>query len=250
MRLFIGLVFSIIAHVKGLSMISSKVNAILWDVDGTLSDSFMLGFTSTATVLSRNGKTSITEDEYHAGTKYTTPRRLAWHVTSNPDDPIGIRLGQEFDDLYVTLVSTKTAPLYSGIKETLVYLKSQQPSLKYAALSNACGAYVKAVMDCNSLGDLFPVQLGADEVPEAKPSGLGLLHCSSLLAVDPTKCIYVGDSPSDALAATNAGYLCSIGVTWGSHKEERVREAFTYTAYSVQELQAILVSLMKGQDLI
>ena len=45
------------------------------------------------------------------GTKYTTPRRLAWHVTNNPDDPIGVKLGQQFDDLYVKLVSSDTGRL-------------------------------------------------------------------------------------------------------------------------------------------
>jgi hypothetical protein len=65
----------------GAVAISGVGRAILWDVDGTLSDSYMLGFSSTQKVLSNNGKAAITEDEYHLGTKYTTPRRLSWHVT-------------------------------------------------------------------------------------------------------------------------------------------------------------------------
>lgn len=228
-----------------------RVQAVLWDVDGTLSDSFSLGFESTKTVLARNGKVGISDAEYHEGTKFTTPRRLAWHVTGNPDDPVGIELGRQFDELYVDLVSLTTAPLYAGILPMLERLQEQDSQLKQGALSNACGAYVKAVVSCNHLAHIFPaVQLGADEVPEAKPSGAGLLHCAKLLGVDPISCIYVGDSPSDAAAATNAGFLCSVGVTWGSHKEEKVRAAFTHTAYDVRELETILMARMRGEDLV
>ena len=39
-----------------------------------------------------------------------------------------------------------------------------------------------------------------------------LEKCSLSLA---SKCIYVGDSPTDGHAATAAGYYCSVGVTWG-----------------------------------
>jgi phosphoglycolate phosphatase-like HAD superfamily hydrolase len=130
-------------------------------------------------------------------------------------------------------------------------LQEQDSRLKQGALSNACGAYVKAVVRCNNLVHIFPaVQLGADEVPEAKPSGAGLLHCAKLLGVEPRNCIYVGDSPSDGAAAMNAGFLCSVGVTWGSHNEDKVRAAFTHTAYDVRELETILMARMRGEDLV
>ena len=54
-----------------------QLRAVLWDVDGTLADSYMLGYASTNTVFRNNGLPEIGEDVYHMGTKYTTPRRLA-----------------------------------------------------------------------------------------------------------------------------------------------------------------------------
>jgi phosphoglycolate phosphatase-like HAD superfamily hydrolase len=65
---------------------------VLWDVDGTLSDSLQLGFDSTNAVLQRNGKNPISTESYHQGTKFTTPRRMAWHVTGDPDHLIGEEL--------------------------------------------------------------------------------------------------------------------------------------------------------------
>jgi beta-phosphoglucomutase-like phosphatase (HAD superfamily) len=55
-----------------------------------------------------------------------------------------------------------------------------------AAVSNACGAYVRAVVHTNGVAEHFAVQLGADEVPAPKPAPDGLLMCCSTLAVDPT----------------------------------------------------------------
>lgn len=66
--------------------------AVLFDVDGTLSDSFRLGYEATNVVLRKNKVSDISEEAYHAGTKYTTPRRMAWHVTGDPDNPVGEEL--------------------------------------------------------------------------------------------------------------------------------------------------------------
>lgn len=248
--------FALITFFRAISGFSSssmsKIDGVLFDVDGTLSDSYMLGFTATQEVLKKECFPLIDEQTYHGGTIYTTPRRFAWHATGNPDDSSGVgeRLGELFDDYYVKLVSLETAPLYSGVDEMLGLFKSEFPQVKLGALSNACGAYVDAVIKVNNLMDTFGVSKGADEVCEAKPKGGGLIECSRILQVDPSKCVYVGDSPTDGQAASAAGYHCSIGCTWGSHPESTVRPAFTHTVASVEELTSILKSIVSGESLI
>lgn len=220
------------------------LKAVLWDIDGTVSDSFRLGFESTRTVLTNNGQREITEDDYHQGTKFTTPRRFAWHVTGNPDDPIGERLGEEFDLLYVKLVSSTTAPLFSGILDLFTNLKTK--NLKLGALSNACGAYVRAVLLENNIDDIFDAGFGADEVPKSKPHADGLLKLCRTIGVEPASSIYIGDSPSDGLAATAAG-MNSIGVSWGSHPKHSLLPVFTYTVDTVEELDQKIQSMIAGQ---
>lgn len=218
------------------------IRAVLFDVDGTLSDSFSLGYTSTLQVLLRRGAT-ITEAQYHAGTKYTTPRRLAWHVTGDPDHEDGIALGEQFDRLYVDLVSAQTAPLYDGILPLLDLIAQRQ--VRMGALSNACGAYVRAVVRVNGLDRLFDphARLGADDVPAAKPLPDGLLQLCAAMGLRSEECVYVGDSPSDGAAARAAGMRC-VGVTYGSHPEQTVRPAFDHTVASVQELRLLLERML------
>jgi len=218
---------------------------ILFDVDGTLSDSFQLGFDSTNAVLKRNGIEEISADSYHQGTRYTTPTRLAWHVTGDTNNPIGEELGRQFDELYVELVSPSTAAFYDGMHQLLTEVKDKYPIVRYGALSNACGAYVRAVLAANNVDHIFEVQLGADDVAAPKPHPDGLLKLVSLLdGLVPSKCIYIGDSPTDGQAATAAGML-GIGVTWGSHSAESVAKSFKIVVHTIQELQDVIITQLK-----
>lgn len=212
-----------------------RCRGIFWDVDGTLCDSYLLGYNSTNTVLKLNGYQEISEEEYHEGTKYCTPTRMAWHVTQNPEDPIGHKLGKEFDELYVKLVSPTTTPLYEGIKE-LLKLYSDNKSIYYCAISNANVAYVHEVLKVNELSSLFSISLGADNAPAPKPSPDGLLHCCKELNLSPEDCVYIGDSPTDGLAA-KAACIKSIGVSWGSHSISKIEPNFDMIAQSVDDLR-------------
>eukprot|EP01032_Pedospumella_encystans_P012243 gene12243-14176_t len=214
--------------------------AVLWDVDGTLSDSYLLGYTCTLTVLANNGYDPISEEEYHAGTKYATPDRFSWHLTRDTKSDIGPKLGKQFDDLYVGLVSTSTAGFFPGMSELLTELNAEWgDTMRYGALSNACGSYVNAVLRANCVDSMFSVALGADQVSAPKPHPDGLLAICQQMDVHPSECVYIGDSPSDGQAATAAG-MHSIGVSWGSHAVENVIPAFTHTAYTVDELRGYI----------
>jgi beta-phosphoglucomutase-like phosphatase (HAD superfamily) len=115
-------------------------------------------------------------------------------------------------------------------------IASSYPQAVYGALSNACGAYVRRVCTINECSNDFKVQLGADEVSQPKPFPDGLLQCASSLAIEPSSCLYIGDSPTDGQAAKAAG-MRSIGVTWGSHPSQSVESAFDVTVHDVPSLE-------------
>lgn len=191
------------------------VKAVLWDVDGTLVDSTRMAFAATNEVLKKHGYPEVSEADYKIGSKYTTPRRFAFHAgCEDLADPVGEKLGNDFDALYVGLVTPSMVPLFDGLAALLGELCADGCGL--GALSNACGEYVRKVLAEHGLGSSFAVQLGADEVPAAKPSPDGLLKCCELLGCSPSECAYVGDAPTDGAAAKAAGMRC-IGITWGSH---------------------------------
>ena len=242
---------------------NTPVQAILFDVDGTLADSWKLGFDATQVVLERNHLPSITAEIYHEGTRYSTPDRLARHAGLEPGhvdyERIGQKLGREFDDFYVSLVSLETAKFYPGIANLLQKLPSH---VKLGALTNAAVRYADAVLQCNcpvytanyknddtagSIYTRFGSIRGADNVPKPKPAPDGLLTVCQDLLVDPQNCVYVGDSPTDGMAA-RAANMRAVGVTWGSHKKETIMTAFDDICDSVVDLETLLMQLVVTTD--
>jgi beta-phosphoglucomutase-like phosphatase (HAD superfamily) len=198
------------------------------------------------------------------GCGYTTSARLARHAglkEGEEDDDgsefttVGQRLGQEFDDYYIALVSIKTTPLFDGIGALIENLPM---NIKLAALTNAAGRYAHAVLQVNSvpataktttgeeknsysLYQRFQAIYGADEVPKPKPFGDGLVQVCETLNVLPSDCVYVGDAPSDGMAAKAAG-MKAIGVIWGAHTEESLRssQVFDCICQTVDDLRRII----------
>ena len=213
---------------------------VLWDVDGTLVESTRLAFDATNEVLEANGAKAVSVEDYKIGCRYTTPERFNFHLGLDEGSEEGARLGQIFDETYVLRVSKETAGLFDGMDRLLRSLSlAGHPQ---GALSNACGAYVRAVMAANELDEapgqriaLFKCALGADEVPAAKPAPDGLLACCELIGADPSQSVYVGDSPSDGTAAQNAG-MKSIGVLWGANPQSKLEGHFDVLVTDVPSL--------------
>jgi HAD superfamily hydrolase (TIGR01549 family) len=230
------------------------VKGVIFDLDGTLIDSWKLGFDATQIILSEHGIEPITQEVYHDCTKYTTPDRLSRHAGLQPGDAdfetVGQALAREFDELYVGMVTTQTAGFYPGIDDLLRQLYSKQVVL--GALTNACADYAHAVLKANSeamslssdrhkLYSSFQSIRAADNVPAPKPFPDGLLQVCQDLDLSPECCVYVGDSPSDGMAAASAG-MPSIGVLWGSHAEDSLRKApFSHLCRTVDELMLLLI---------
>jgi len=155
------------------------IRGIIFDIDGTLADSWNLGYQATLTVLTdyhnKNNEEQhtpdtypLTAEEYHYGCRFTTPERLARHVGLEPGhksfDSVGEDLGARFDDYYVQLVDKTTAGFYPSICEMLLKLhsgdlaattadadddSSSNSGLQLGALTNACVEYAHAVLKAN-----------------------------------------------------------------------------------------------------
>jgi len=240
-----------------------KVKGVIFDIDGTLADSWNLGYQATKTVLSEyhNKHTPetypLTSEEYHFGCRYTTPERLARHVGLEPDHPsfekVGEDLGSKFDDYYVKLVDRQTAGFYDGIGELLIKLNNEEDGvqLKLGALTNACVEYAHAVLKANcpeysestSEGKIyqrFSSIHGANSVPRPKPFGDGIKQCCKEMNLHPNQVIYVGDAPTDGKAAKDAECRASLGVLWGSNEKDVMINEFTTLCSTVDELEVAI----------
>ena len=213
-------------------------NAIIWDLDGTLADTTTLGFTSTNAVLAEAGHAEVTLEEYRRGTRYATPQRMALHARGDVDHEDGIELARRFDEMYVKLVTTDTAGFFPDVFEVVEALHKR--GVNQGVLSNACTEYAREVMIVNGASKMMRAISGADAVPEVKPSPKELLQVAEKCYSHPRLCCYVGDSPSDGVAASAAGMM-SVGVPWGSHSREELEGSFDKVVDDPKQLMRLLL---------
>jgi len=219
------------------------LRAVIWDIDGTLVESSRLSHDATNVVLAKGGYAEISMEDYKFGTRYPTAKRMAFHSTGDTSAPVGVDLARQFDDLYVGLVTPSTVPEHEGVREILAEFRAAGCQL--GALSNACTAYVRAVLSTHGWTDDFEVQFGTDDVPAAKPSPEGLLKICGLMGVAPKECVYIGDAPTDGQAASSAG-MRSVGVDWGASSYEQLVEHFDEVVSSSGALRSALLRERKG----
>lgn len=212
---------------------------VIFDIDGTMCDSFALGFGATQTVLEANGYPTIDADEYHAGCVYTTPERLSRHAVGTFDEALGAELGGQFDETYIALVDERTAGFYDGMPRLLRRIRDSGATL--GALTNAAVLYAEAVLTANGVRDDFGSVQGANSVPRAKPHPDGLWQVARELGLEPARCVYVGDAPSDGAAARAAGFA-SVGCSYGSHAEQKLIDSghFDVICASVDAVETAL----------
>lgn len=109
----------------------------------------------------------------------------------------------------------KTKP-YEGILEELDKLKEKYP---LAVVSNKPDSAVKPLC-----ADFFPgvYALGESAAIPRKPAPDMIFHAMKEIGAD--RCVYVGDSQQDVIAAENAGMPC-LSVLWGFRTREQIKEA-------------------------
>lgn len=72
------------------------------------------------------------------------------------------------------------------------------------------------------LARFFAVVIGGDALPRRKPDPLPLLHAAARLGVEPARCLVLGDSVNDAIAA-RAARMPVLLVPYGYNEGRDVR---------------------------
>lgn len=186
-----------------------KFNAFIFDLDGTLLDTMPDLVFLTNRILREVGAPEHTQEEI-LGYIGAGVRRLIYMALPPDASPEQTERAMELWNEHFAEYHEHTVP-YEGIVELLAELRHRGCAL--GVVSNKLQSGVDVVMDAKLPGAV-DVMYGESDVTPRKPDPAGILKAMEALGADPASTLYIGDSPSDAVAAHRAGCRAAA-VTWG-----------------------------------
>jgi HAD superfamily hydrolase (TIGR01509 family) len=196
------------------------VNAVIFDLDGTIVDSFNAYLSAYNDVVREDFGVDIPADVFRRlfGKKGTVIFRDYFEEAglSSPDidyESLTVRKNMAFIGKYVEGVK-----LLPGVLRLLEDLKADD--VRLALASNSTGPNVLRTLEATGLEGFFEVVLSSDDVDMPKPSPQMYLKAASLLGVLPQECAVVEDTVHGIMAGKNAQMKTLAVLTGGAGREE------------------------------
>ncbi|MEI8183781.1 MAG: HAD-IB family phosphatase [Desulfomonile sp.] len=178
-------------------LLTRRVEAVAFDMDGTLLDSLDAIAEAFNHMFSRLGYPSMTVEEVARKTSISLIDFVKSFLRPDEVQP-GIKI---FRDYYDTIFLEKTS-LVPGAVDTL---KALNGNVSKGIVTNKRGRYARILADHFGLAGNMERIIGAEDGFKAKPSGEMFEEFMQSVGVARDKTIYVGDAPLDIQAAENAG---------------------------------------------
>ena len=172
--------------------------AILFDLDGTLIDTYRLYLECYRRALEPHLGYAPTDKEI-AARNPTSERKL---LVDWVGEPRAEACHAEMRRLYGELYYLKAEGTYEGVPEMLSALHSAGYPM---GIVTGKGREAWEVTADQSDLSAFDVVITDDDVHAAKPDPAGLLAAAGALGIAPADAVYIGDSTSDLKAGRNAG---------------------------------------------
>lgn len=198
------------------------IKAVIFDLDGTLSDSLESMAIAGNKVLKDLGLEAMPVENYryYCGDGAAMLVKRALHDAGDKDGQLFDKAYQMYQEIF-RVDCTFQVKVFDGIRNMLVLLKEQ--GVKLAVLSNKPHERTLDVVTKLFAPDDFDFVLGLKEGAKAKPDPDGALEIADFFGVKPEECAFVGDTNVDMKTGSNAGML-RIGVLWGFRTREELEE--------------------------
>ncbi len=187
-----------------------RIRAVLWDLDGTLTDSVRFVVDTANRVIAGHGGAAL--DAELVGRMTGAPLeeifRIAWPDLT-PADATAYR--DEYRALYERDAIPATR-LHRGARATLRAF--HEAGLRQATVTGKRAADCERILRGLRIRAEIDVYLGGDSVARPKPAPDLALAAAARLGVSPAECVVVGDAPADVAMAHAAGARV-VQVAWG-----------------------------------
>jgi len=189
----------------------SKIEAVLFDLDGTLLDSFPDFLASLENINIKSSSKKIDEGIVRANVSDGSSKLLKLVFDIDTDDEGFDEHKRNFLNEYEKNI-LMYGNLFLGVSDLLNFLLDKK--IPYGIVTNKPRKYTEIILKKSSLLRQSKVVICCDDGFKSKPNPEGINHACNILGVPNSKCIYVGDHENDLNASLAAGTIsgaCTFG---------------------------------------
>jgi 2-phosphoglycolate phosphatase len=189
----------------------SRVQCVLFDLDGTLVDTAPDLGGSANYVRAQLGLPPLPIDDYRPFASAGARGLLGKAIGIQPDDTAFPAHRDTFLNHYRANLS-KASSLFPGMEELLATM--EQRGIRWGVVTNKPSWLTNPLMQELQLSQRSACTVSADEVTKPKPAPDSILLACSQIKLSPNDCVYVGDDKRDIDAGRAAG-MKTIAADWG-----------------------------------
>ena len=182
-------------------MQSTKLKAVLFDLDGTFADTAQDLAAALNFVLSQNNKATLSFEEIRPQVSNGGIALIKLGFKIETDHPNFEHYRQQLLDYYEKNIAKFTRP-FAGMEQVLTYL--EQKNIAWGIVTNKPAWLTDPLMAALSLPSKPHCVISGDTLKTRKPDPEPLLHACKLINCSPEDTIYIGDAKRDIEAGQNA----------------------------------------------
>lgn len=187
------------------------VDAVLFDLDGTLADTAGDLAGAVNRVRKDRGLVPVPVASVRAYASSGARGLLFSGMGVTPQDPEFPALRDAFL-LHYERCLAETTQLFAGVAKLLDTIESR--GLAWGIVTNKASRFTNPVVAALKLDTRAGTIVSGDTTPHPKPHPEPLLHAARALHIAPSRCVYVGDDLRDVQAGIAAG-MPTLVARWG-----------------------------------
>lgn len=205
------------------------INTILFDLDGTLIDTAPDLAYALNTLLEEAGLEAKPFEKIKPLVAFGGKALIKFGFNCDEEHPEFSKRHQELLKIYTNNIDLNSKP-FEGVSALIKTLKERQ--INWGIVTNKPEYLTHLLLQ--KLNINVDVVVCGDTLEFSKPHPAPLLYACAQFAIDPKRCIFVGDDKNDMLAGSNAG-IKTVAVTYGYGNVEQ-NWNYDYKINHVQEL--------------